>query len=405
MSKATTLPPPMVYRDNPALDDASTSSAVSLHTIDGYVDSDELPPSYSYTDEPVSTISADSVPIHPTLGVWYRSPPELPFSSHDLDCSEFRTRFPNFSTNATTLYDMIREQTKYPPGYYVNITGWHNETKRQGNKETKSKIIDFLIRINITHLLARGVGLSGEVECLPNNVKGYRGGRISSSEPTVIADEETQTDELKAWCEEYVSNPAGVKSFMLKREIINHDTKKLEQHLRSTLAETNYRGHVEIDFPSTHKRLIVYSPGKINEWRITTWIRWVFYLTFFWLISWPVLFFLTHKYEVVKVIFPYADRLVDDGGGRTCTIMSEVEWLNLWESSIRRAALARMMCKDRCLDDAYRRETAAADARGLVASSTQEPDTNIGNAALNILRQGLRVAEGFHANRGWGGDC
>lgn len=304
---------------------------------------------------------------------------------------------------------MLRAQISYPPGYYVNITGWHHETRRQGNKETKNKITDFFIRISINDLLIHKIGLNGTLECLPDNVRGYRGGRIPSFEPTVTADEETNTDELKAWCEAYVANPAGVKSFMLKREIINHDTKKLEQHLRSCIAETNYRGHVEISFPTTHDRLIVYSPGKINEWRITTWIRWVFYLTFFWVISWPVLFFLTHKYEVAKVVFPYADRLVDDGGDRICTVMSEVEWLGLWGSAIKRAALARMVCKDRCLDDVYRRETAAADARGLIASATPEPQVNTGNAvadgALSLLRQGLRVAEGFNNARGWGGDC
>lgn len=99
MSKATTLPPPMVYRDNPALDDASASSAVSLHTIDGYVDSDELPPSYSYTDEPVSTISADSVPIHPTLGVWYR------YNSLSVLCFDSRTSISNTSqfTSRTSI--------------------------------------------------------------------------------------------------------------------------------------------------------------------------------------------------------------------------------------------------------------------------------------------------------------
>ncbi|KAF7946571.1 hypothetical protein EAE96_009566 [Botrytis aclada] len=192
---------------------------------------------------------------------------------------------------------------------------------------------------------------------------------------------------------------------MLKREVINHDTKKLEQHLRSILADTNYRGRVEVDFTSTHKRLIVYSPGKMSEWHVKTWIRWVFCLTFFWLISWPVLFFLAHRYEVVKVVFPHADRLVDDGGGRTCTIMSELEWLNIWGRAIKRAAVARMICEDRCLDDTYRRETASADARGLIASSTPGPDTNTGNAALNFWRQDLRVAEEYNASRDWGVDC
>ncbi|TGO32219.1 hypothetical protein BHYA_0338g00010 [Botrytis hyacinthi] len=176
----------MLYRDYPALHDASTSSSASFCAIGGDEGLNKQPPAYSYTDEPTLTSSADSVPAHSTLGVWCRPPPDIPFSSHDLDCSEFLARFPNSSTNATTLYDMIREQAKNSPGYYVNMTGWHNEPKLQGNKETESKITEFLIQIKITHLLARGIGLNGEIEYLPNNIRCYRGRRQS------------QTGELKA---------------------------------------------------------------------------------------------------------------------------------------------------------------------------------------------------------------
>lgn len=99
-----------------------------------------------------------------------------------------------------------------------------------------------------------------------------------------------------------------VKSIMLGREVTNHDTKKLEQCIRSTIAGTNYRVDIEVDFSITHKGVIVCFPGKIDEWRTTNWIRWVFYLSFFGVVSWPAPFFLTHKYEVAKVILPYADR-------------------------------------------------------------------------------------------------
>jgi len=153
---------------------------------------------------------------------------------------------------------------------------------------------------------------------------------------------------------------------------------------------------------------VVYSPGLINEWRITTWIRWVFYLTFLWVFAWPVLFFLTHKYEVVKVIYPYANLPTDDGGNRRCQVMAEDEWYVMWASAIRRAALARMVCKERCLDDDYRIATAKADARGIVQSLTPRQTPQTGNAfadgALGFLTEGLRVAEGWNASRGWGAD-
>ncbi|KAI9643161.1 hypothetical protein NHQ30_008897 [Ciborinia camelliae] len=84
--------------------------------------------------------------------------------------------------------------------------------------------------------------------------------------------------------------------------------------------------------------------------------------------------------------------------------MSEVEWLSLRGSTIKRAAMVKMICKDQCLDDVYRRDIVAADTRGLIASSTPEPKQNTDNAVadctLNFLRQGLRVAEGLDASRG-----
>jgi hypothetical protein len=187
---------------------------------------------------------------------------------------------------------MIREQASYPPTYYVQLHGSHTETRRQGNKETKDKIDDFKIIINITHLLTPGrpgLRIGGKLELLPDNKRGYRGTRFPSLNPTVSDVEEA--DELRAWCDKYVADPAGWKSFTLKREIRHHDTKRLEQLLRSAIQETNYRGHLSIDFPVSHQSVVVYSPGVINQWRITVWIRWVFYLTFLWIFAWPFLFF------------------------------------------------------------------------------------------------------------------
>ena len=301
---------------------------------------------------------------------------------------------------------MIKEQSLCPPLYTVQISGSHKETERSGNKETKRTIQDFLVQLNLIDLLEKT-----PVKSLPNDKRGYRGGIIPKLKPVVGTGEpEDALDEIRLWCEHYVQNPAGIKSFTLERKVINHDIKKLEPLLRSAIYETNYKGHVEINFQSLYTKVIVYSPGKINEWRSTAWIRWLFYLTFMWIISWPILFFLTRKYHVIKVDFHNADMLNEDGGRRKCAVMSEVEWFHLWESAIKRAALARMKCGDTCLDDSYRIATAQADARGLVASTRlqQQPQTT-GNAfadgALSFLGQGLRAAEDWNASRGWGADC
>ena len=108
------------------------------------------------------------------------------------------------------------------------------------------------------------------------------------------------------------------------------------------------------------------------------------------------------------MVYPYANVPVDDGGNRQCQVQSEVDWYHRWESAIKRAALARMVCKDRCLDEEYRIATAKADARGVVQSLVPREAPRTGNAvadgALSFLSEGLRVAEGWNASRGWGAD-
>src|ERR1700733_8939525 len=99
---------------------------------------------------------------------------------------------------------MLQQQASFPPCYFVQLIGTHTETVRQNNKETKNKVRDFWIKINITSLLGGRL-----VECLPDNKRGYRGGFIPSLSPTV-ADVELHPDPLRRWCDMFVNDPAGV---------------------------------------------------------------------------------------------------------------------------------------------------------------------------------------------------
>lgn len=130
----------------------------------------------------------------------------------------------------------------------------------------------------------------------------------------------------------------------------------------------------------------------------------MFYLTFLWLVSWPILFIITRKYEIVKVVYPYADKLVDDGN-RICTVMSEIDWFQRWKGTVKRAAMARMVCKERALDEEYRMATDRAEARGLMPHEQPNTGNAFADSAISVLGQGLRITDGWNAARGWGGDC
>ncbi|RDW89270.1 hypothetical protein BP6252_01302 [Coleophoma cylindrospora] len=384
-----------VYRDEPDRNDAaSTSSAVLLGDIDSYPEED-LP---AYSDVPaVPRKVAQNVPLE------NMTPVSIPFSTSDSFCETIWTNFPDYSKHADTLEQMIRQQSMFPPVYWMYIHGTHTETVKQGNKESKNKIVDFFIRINLTHLLTTTPGLDVEnhIEMLEDNRRGYRGGILPKVSPNVSDTEESNA--LRAWCQKFVEDPASWKAFKLKREVRHHDTARLEQLIRSLIASTNYRGHVSINFPLQHKEVVVLSPGKINELRTKRWLRWVFYLTFLWIFSWPVLFFITKRYEVVKAVFNYTSDPAESEE-RIPAVMSEMEFFQRWESAIRRGIYGRY---DGVMGDDYRIATLEADARGVIASNNpQTPRT--GNAfadgALNLLGAGLQIAGEYRDAIGWGAD-
>ncbi|POS88110.1 hypothetical protein EPUL_001087 [Erysiphe pulchra] len=282
-------------------------------------------------------------------------PPDPAFSTRNFAASEVYTRFAKYSNNVDALHSLINEQALYPPTYYVQIHGKHNETQHESNsKESQKEVTDFYFRINITHLL--GPQGSGEIQFLPDDKRGYRGTRYPSLKPK-LNDWESR-DSLFEWCQKYVSDPAKIKSFTFSRKIRNHDTQKLYRLIRSAIAETRYRGQVFITFPVTNSKLIVYSPGKINEWRTKTWVCWFFYITFLWVLTWPTLIFLTSRYETVKCVFFYANTSDSSDPSRICKLQCEDDWFQSWKQTIKRAALTGVnIGEEGSLSDNYRTTT------------------------------------------------
>ncbi|KAF7868608.1 hypothetical protein EAF04_005139 [Stromatinia cepivora] len=404
-----------VYRDVlEASNTASSSSAAFINHMDQEYPEEDLP-SYEETSASAPLLSrTDNPPSNnpqPAHGAgWYIPPPDLPFSSHDYSSSDFWTRFPNYSTDPDALRQMILEQAQYAPSYYVELSGTHKETERRHKKDSTETVTDFHIRLNLTHLLTTGIRTGGKLEILPDNQKGYRGGIMKSFEPSLSSSDiesGSTGDELQAWCHKFVSDPSSMKCFIFERKIINHDKSHLEYLLRRIVTSTNYRGQVYVDFPTSHKRVIVYSPHMINEWRMTPWIRWFFYLTFFWVVSWPILFLITRRYEVVKGIYQYADRPAGVGvSTRKATVQSEDEFVNHWEAALRSAILGRMVKRDSCLDEDYRVQILQEEvARGQAAARVLQGTGNtFADGAIGVIAAATNLVGEYNDARGWGYD-
>ena len=184
----------------------------------------------------------------------------------------------------------------------------------------------------------------------------------TSSNSVIVESSGSVEATLRSWCSHYIASRSPIKSFSLRRRVTNHDTTTLRQVITGAIQSTGYMGHTSVTFPSQYETITVYSPGIINSMRTTTWIRYFFYFSCLWILSWPILLLLTARYEVVEGVWEYADRMPgerdEDGFGRErdrkCVVMSEGEWFKRWEGAIRIAAVGKMQCVNEFLGEEYR---------------------------------------------------
>lgn len=295
---------------------------------------------------------------------------------------------------------MLKEQAKYPPIYTARIVGTHIETKREKDKTEKVTITDFDVRLDMTHLLVPSPDASHSLLCqdfdipLPQ-VKAYRGHR------TKIDCLQESTPDAEAYIHSYISSSFPVRSFTLNRRILHHNTAALEALIASLVRSTNYRGHLNVTFPITHSRVTVYSPCWQNDYREKLWLRWIFYLTFLWVISWPYLWFVTRRWEVVTAVFPYST--APERGNRQFNTKSEESFFKDWRTSIRRAVLGKMQG---WIDEEYKFATEEATSQAGPDGSGMMPGTGnaIANGDLGFLRQAVTVGRDVAMAGGWGAD-
>jgi hypothetical protein len=355
----------------------------------------------------------------------YLVPPAISQSCLSTNKTTTITHFQRYSQDASILESMIRDQAAYPPNYAIRLRGTHTETfkTREGKKERKV-ITDFDIRVNMTHLLVcpnpkhaqdptpcnldphphpqphdppqdMSTPSCKYITILGPNDKGYRGSILSSVDKVPLDPEAPTT--LASWCNAYVSDPHTVKTFTLRKDIRLHDSARLEELCRNLINKTSYRGHTTISFETTLNTIIVNSPCRLNSWRYKWWLRWLCYLSFLWLLTWPILFFSTRRYEVVTAVFPYR---LNPARSRLAKplVQSEEEFFREWEQSIMRAVLGQ---HQGWVDGIYREETAQMTRAGNAVMTVQSSE----NRFEGFMVGAVRMALGVPTVTGWGADC
>lgn len=197
--------------------------------------------------------------------------------------------------------------------------------------------------------------------------------------------------------------------FRLTREVTGLDKEYIRTRLTSIIRAARYKGHLDVSFPIADRAVDIYSTSLLNNWRLTTWICWLFYLTFLWIFSWPILYFSTKRYNIVKAQWPFSQ--LDSLGNRRYTTVSEEQWIDKYGPAIKQLAWDRYVgvAGDDQLNQVLARpethcpipaEFRGAQAALGAAMGASGGRSNFANQVGNVLR----FAGGSNDEIGWGYD-
>ncbi|KPM41475.1 hypothetical protein AK830_g5093 [Neonectria ditissima] len=353
------------YRDDP--------DALSMHTTRGDIFTDDAaedvpdiadvpPPAYddATVDGDTAWPTGSPEPRNTNLqvdDVFYTgvSAPQTHVTSTSKRIGEKRTRIANevislqdqrSDADPGFLESWVKLMARLPPSPYIHIVGTHKEAKRdKDGKSRREEVTDFRILVSLRNYLWPNFAHNG-----PNDMnlttseageKTYRGTVLKKRAPGVKGDIEVghAKPHLKEWCHRYCAKATATKVFRLSRTVTGLDEEFIQFRLEGLIRSTNYKGHIDIEFPVADRAVDIYSSSRLNTWRLTGWICWLFYLTFLWIFSWPILFFTTKRYHVVRAEWPFSQTNAD--GSKRYTTVSETQWISRYGTAVRQLCLDR----------------------------------------------------------------
>lgn len=416
---AIPVSPAASYRDDP--------DALSMHTTRSdyeYEDApelDDVPQLPSYDESVTAGAAAEASSASPSQLVDEYQVITAPKSNrkwgtkhthspHKAVGSKTSIRMDERLMEAKELYEYVENYLKMiPPRPSIRIQGWHWQKTKKKDKTETERISDFDIVLNMQSLLPSTRDKGWFVAYTADNSdKVSRGSFRKTRAPGYRQDVEVGEDgtpDLREWCQSFADCKSALKTFRVSRSIVGMNTKLITTELEPLIRSTHYRGHIDITFPVADKNVDIYTPHWINSARLS-WVRWIFYLTFLWIFTWPVLFFLTKRWDVYNVQWSFSKVFTIDAERRQekrFAVMSERSWLS------RHANLIRSLVLDKFHGDGTDMPVNVdvdANVRRASGQILQTGNSNV-DAAINAIQGGLGAWNAINdraQSGGWGAD-
>ncbi|RMZ33118.1 hypothetical protein D0859_02755 [Hortaea werneckii] len=412
--------PPQQYRDDP--------DAVSMHTTPDdyhYDDAPELP-SYDDSEAAASTSLEEETAFPPPPQDEYApiQPPKGPTVSQwsnecgttSININETTIRMDERLNDANELLTYVRGYlAAVPPRPCVRITGWHFQKVERNKKTETEKTVDFDMLFSLDRYLPQAgasMNIRGEAgkwwtqRVATNGEKCHRGSWRKTRAPGYRQDVEvgeTAEPGLADWCRDFARSQAKLKIFRVTRDVLGLDQEDLRLRLQTVVRSTGYRGHIDVAFPIHEKHVDIYNPHWINRWRVTWWVRWLFFLTFLWIITWPILFFMTKRWSVYNVDWRWSWSCTEPEGSSEAyrertfyASITEKTWLEKHKGLMRALALEKYQGDATDLPLNVRRERPGNER--LPSTGNANVDT-----AVSIVRGGVSAWNAIRSEAEWWG--
>lgn len=403
-----------------------------MHTTPSNYDYDDVPDLPSYSDSEVAAAVPKTTPlpsedpprdeytvVQPPVHTGWRVNGR---HNGPVNIKETTIRMDERLNNPEAHFQYITNYlSAVPPKPAVRTQGWHYETLHRKEKKETERVVDFDITLYLTDYLPSAKYVDGQMAAQElwrphvafDGDRVHRGSwrktRAQGYKPDVEAGSEPRKD-LLYWCKDYCESKAKLKIFRVTRNVIGLDEVYLRERIEHHIRSTNYRGHIQISFPIEEKHVDIYSPHIVNKWRIS-WVRYIFYLTFLWIITWPILFFATKWWTVYNVGWCFSlvtTERREDGMVRPVkkyASITEQAWLAKHAGMIKALALEGFQgdATSLPLDMASRSE----DGGG--GSMPETGNANV-DSAVNFIQGGVNVWNAVSRGtgrgvNGWGVDC
>lgn len=198
-------------------------------------------------------------------------------------------------------------------------------------------------------------------------------------------------------------------SFTYSRDIELWDFETVRSLLISVIRNLGYRGHVAIWRHDRVSHITVYSPSIFNWLRTNPYVWWFCVILQLWIITWPILILLTHRYQTITSFWSTKANVPDEDLNTTRTIHSgpysdERNLVRYITPALRDAVYARSVgCILINTNAANRAQNATRDAQNFLGT-VDSPVPAFGADLSWRDAQRMRRARGSgrNVNVGWG---